>query len=172
MKYIIITINITINSYITINYINKKSIFLYRLFCFNGGQGWIRTTEVTDGRFTVCSIWPLWNLPKKMELVNGIEPSTYWLQISCSADWATPASFWCPGAESNHRHRDFQSLALPTELPGQNWRSGRDSNPRPLAWQASVLTNWTTGPKNIMVDLLGLEPRTNRLWAGCSNQLS
>ena len=25
--------------------------------------------------------------------------------------------FWCLGAESNHRHRDFQSLALPTELP-------------------------------------------------------
>ncbi len=38
--------------------------------------------------------------------------------------WATPAfkildflEFWCRGAESNHRHRDFQSLALPTELP-------------------------------------------------------
>ena len=25
---------------------------------------------------------------------------------------------WCPGSESNQRHRDFQSLALPTELPG------------------------------------------------------
>jgi hypothetical protein len=25
---------------------------------------------------------------------------------------------WCPGAESNHRHGDFQSPALPTELPG------------------------------------------------------
>ena len=26
---------------------------------------------------------------------------------------------WCPKVESNHRHRDFQSLALPTELSGQ-----------------------------------------------------
>jgi len=26
---------------------------------------------------------------------------------------------WCPEAESNHRHRDFQSLALPTELSGR-----------------------------------------------------
>ena len=24
---------------------------------------------------------------------------------------------WCLGAESNHRHADFQSAALPTELP-------------------------------------------------------
>src|SRR5690606_5258157 len=26
---------------------------------------------------------------------------------------------WCPGTESNRRHCDFQSHALPTELPGQ-----------------------------------------------------
>ena len=29
---------------------------------FLGGEGWIRTTEVTDNRFTVCSLWPLGNL--------------------------------------------------------------------------------------------------------------
>ena len=28
------------------------------------------------------------------------------------------------------------------------WRPGWGSNPRPLAWQASVLTNWTTRPYN------------------------
>ena len=28
------------------------------------------------------------------------------------------AFFWCPLAESNHGHKDFQSFALPTELSG------------------------------------------------------
>ena len=28
-----------------------------------GGSGWIRTTEVTDNRFTVCPLWPLGNSP-------------------------------------------------------------------------------------------------------------
>ena len=54
-----------------------------------GGQGWIRTTEVCDGRFTVCSLWPLGNLPmkikillaqcldeRKLELAKGLEPAT------------------------------------------------------------------------------------------------
>ncbi len=27
-------------------------------------------------------------------------------------------NWWCPGAESNHGHADFQSAALPSELPG------------------------------------------------------
>jgi hypothetical protein len=37
--------------------------------------------------------------------------------VMASWPWA-----WCPGAESNHRHRDFQSRALPTELPGRRAR--------------------------------------------------
>ncbi len=28
------------------------------------------------------------------------------------------ARIWCPEPESNQRHVDFQSTALPTELPG------------------------------------------------------
>ena len=46
------------------------------LFCFGGGS-WIRTSEVSDNRFTVCPLWPLGNSPKKyMELVIGVEPTT------------------------------------------------------------------------------------------------
>src|SRR5438105_936798 len=32
---------------------------------------------------------------------------------------------WCPGTELNRRHEDFQSSALPTELPGH--RAGRQT---------------------------------------------
>ena len=58
---------------------------------------------------------------------------------------------WCLRSESNQRHGDFQSPALPTELQRHNskgccWRPGWGSNPRPLAWQASALTNWATKP--------------------------
>jgi site-specific DNA recombinase len=35
---------------------------------------------------------------------------------------------WCPGAESNHRHCDFQSHALPTELPGHLLRPPCEKN--------------------------------------------
>ena len=56
-----------------------------------GGQGWIRTTEVGDDRFTVCSLWPLGNL------------SVYW-------SWRL---------ESNPQPADYKSAALPIELHQQ-----------------------------------------------------
>ena len=56
--------------------------FVNRIFDFGGGW-WIRTTEVSDNRFTVCPLWPLGNSPifrmlccGKMELVDGFEPPT------------------------------------------------------------------------------------------------
>ncbi len=42
--------------------IKQKQPTVCRLLKF-GGKRWIRTTEVTDNRFTVCSLWPLGNLP-------------------------------------------------------------------------------------------------------------
>ena len=46
------------------------------------------------------------------------------LSVSCSAE-----AGWCRGAESNCRHHDFQSCALPTELPRHGGsRSGRTLN--------------------------------------------
>src|SRR4051812_3417381 len=45
------------------------------------------------------------------------------LAFGCvAAPRAAKGEAWCPGAESNHRHCDFQSHALPTELPGRRMR--------------------------------------------------
>ena len=70
------------------------------------GWRWIRTTEANCSRFTVCPLWPLGNPPIWSFTVFqqtsfrltvwckpmiGLEPITCWLQISCSANWATSA---------------------------------------------------------------------------------
>ena len=54
-----------------------------------GGQGWIRTTEVCDGRFTVCSLWPLGNLPMLTEVVK-IHTVTQTVALSFSLSVQTP----------------------------------------------------------------------------------
>ena len=58
---------------------------------------------------------------------------------------------WCPGPESNQRHADFQSAALPTELPGQ----------------ILILKN-----QNNMATRKGLEPSTSGVTGRRSNQLN
>lgn len=52
---------------------------------------------------------------------------------------------WCSGVESNHRHRDFQSLALPTELPLRRHSSSARRLARTTQGPARaerVLWNW------------------------------
>ena len=72
-----------------------------------------------------------------LERKTRFELATLALARRCSTTEPLPQTIirWCPEAESNHRHEDFQSSALPTELSGHIaiWRPGRDSNPRPLA---------------------------------------
>ena len=89
------------------SFCNKKEIALFNVELISlpnqlrlrkaspesGGGGRIRTFEVDDGRFTVCSLWPLGN-PTQIVMVptTGIELVTYWLQVSCSTYWAKSAS--------------------------------------------------------------------------------
>ena len=111
---------------------------------FFGGKWWIRTTEDEVDGFTVRCIWPLCKLPIKNGAGGRNRTNNRLITSQMLYHWATPAylnfcfckdlikilsciSFkkkWCLRAESNRRHRDFQSLALPTELPRHiNWIS-------------------------------------------------
>ena len=121
-------------------------------------------------------------------------------QLLCLLSYTSVLSCWCLGADSNHRHRDFQSLALPPELPRHTgfqspfwnlwqwrlslpqtwWRPGGGSNPWPPAWQAGVLTNCTTGPNNFMFwwaftdsnrGPIGYEPTALTNWAKGPNHI-
>ena len=51
-----------------------------------------------------------------LERKTGFEPATLALARRCSTAELLPLG-WCRRPESNWRHADFQSAALPTELP-------------------------------------------------------
>ena len=59
------------------------------------------------------SRWPVaWISRATQPTRNGLITEASRMSGSCER------AKWCPGAGSNHRHCDFQSHALPTELPG------------------------------------------------------
>ena len=114
--------------------------------------------------------------------MNGIEPSTYWLQINCSA--------WLSYTSVNYIISNVVVLRGGIEPPtrgfsvpcstdwateAKHWRPGRDSNPRPPAWQAGVLTICTTGPnikfcvwwafRDLNPGPIGYEPTALTNWA-------
>ena len=71
--------------------------------------------------------------------------------------WAIPACTWCLRTESNCRHTDFQSVALPTELPRhvfckKKWRPRSDLNWRSSPWQGDMLTATPRGRVSTLVD--------------------
>ena len=81
-------------------------------YCLSAnGWRWIRTTEAICSRFTVCPLWPLGNPPIKPMI--GLEPITCWLQISCSANWATSAIVhpFC-GMSGTYRARTYDPLLV------------------------------------------------------------
>ena len=135
--------------------LDKKTKDFIRSPLFFGGDNQIWTDESGCCRPTPYHL--AMSPYKKMERMTRLElatstlarwRSTRWATSAYKNEWAVRTTHpWCLRSESNQRHEDFQSSALPTELQRQKkWRPGTGSNRRPLAWQASVLTNWTTGP--------------------------
>src|SRR5215470_12465892 len=69
---------------------------------------------------------------------------------------------WCPGAELNHRHCDFQSHALPTELPGRatRGRKGPASRRFIVGWDHPVYPSpkWREPAKHRKISELAIVP--------------
>ena len=66
------------------------------------------------------SALPLGYAADELERERRFELPTLALARRCSTAELFPHIIWCLRAESNCRHEDFQSSALPTELPRQN----------------------------------------------------
>ena len=140
-----------------------RSGTLPKILSFGAGDwNWTRNLLITNQ--LLCQLSYASAPAEKINVVprGGIEPPTRGFSVPCSTYWATEASQFF-----------MKMLVKITSI--FIWRPEGGSNPWPPAWQAGVLTNCTTGPyifKGNMVGLHGLEPRTNRLWADRSNQLS
>ena len=80
----------------------KKDIPFGMSFCF-GGRWWIRTTEVIDDRFTVCSLWPLGNPSTRAAKVRPVSRPLF-------------SFLWSWRWDSNPQPADYKSAALPIEL--------------------------------------------------------
>ena len=126
-----------------------------------------------------------------LELVIGIEPTTCWLQISCSAYWATPA-YMVPRDGLEPSTQGFSVLCStnwateasmatlrglePLTSSVTGWRTNQlyyraifilwwaftDSNRGPIGYEPTALTNWAKGP-NFLVGVKRLELPT--LWS-------
>ena len=84
-----------------------------RSVLFSGGREWIRTTEVVDGRFTVCSLWPLGNSP-----IFNFPPDCFFTVLTLTGFESDHSLHqgWSWWTDSNPRPADYKSAALPTEL--------------------------------------------------------
>ena len=133
-----------------------------------GGREWIRTTEVVDGRFTVCSLWPLGNSPifsllrHQSIILRCSYQSPFGLCIRGGAGGRTKpryARFPCSVTVASQQYRPrtsrlktihrivfFTALTLTGfESVHENIRHSRgwswwtDSNPRPADYKSAAL---------------------------------
>ncbi len=97
-----------------------------------------RRSTTAFGSFPSCtmisatSTWS--NAPCNLSTTRsarGCHPCLRYVLLPMSPVWTIEK--WCPGAELNHRHRDFQSRALPTELPGRRAEAGAGLSQKSMA---------------------------------------
>ena len=106
------------------------------------------------------------------------EPQSDALTTSPAAKILTLNKKKCLETESNCRHMELQSIALPTEPSRQNGGSRRESNPRSPAWQAGVIT---ATPRDLTLilnvfnsngDPYGIRTRVTAVKGRCLNHLT
>ena len=75
--------------------VKARSVFCRALV----GEDGFEPPKVKTSRFTVCPIWPLWYSPKihlrTFEPMEGIEPTTPRLQITCSGQLSYIGNAFC-----------------------------------------------------------------------------
>ena len=97
----------------------------------------------------------------------GVEPITYWLQVSCSTRWAKAAKWWLE-KDSNLRRQSrqiYSLLPLTAREPNHILVGRRGIEPLLPGWKPGVLTIKRTPH---MVRYTGVEPVTTRLKVVCS----
>ena len=89
------------------------------------------------------------NCPYKNEPKKGVEPPTYWLQISCSTNWATSANI-VPGCVELSGLILFQpSINFHSCKTCKDLFQIRDTMKHPLFWEGKGKRNWSI-PKKCM----------------------
>ena len=101
-------------------------LMLYQLSYFritnSSGRRGIRTPEGIASRFTVCPSWPLWYPPdmfsrffqdQNFEPIEGFEPTTPRLQITCSGQlsYIGVQGFFRSFSERDCKYRDYFSFS-------------------------------------------------------------
>ena len=77
-------------NYFPLDFKSSVSTWFHHLGIWNGGEGRIRTTEPKGTELQSAAFSHFATSPY-MVPAKGLEPSTYWLQVSCSTNWAKSA---------------------------------------------------------------------------------
>ena len=106
------------------------------------------------GFLEMLNNWPL-------QMLHSIQLQLAKIQLLANNLLKIPQAWWVYIAPFRSTKRADRSHFKALFYSFIWWREWRDSNPRPIAWQAIALTNWATPPLLILlVGSKGLEPLT------------